>query len=122
MREEERRRDVRRELAQVAVVPGRLDALVQARQPSQLGVPADTKAVAVRRCRSLAGVQALVDQRVLSPEDEGLDRNWVTVVGKPTAHGILPSVGTRLPRRGAELDDVGRRSVQMLAPVGEKVF
>jgi len=76
---------MRRKFAQVAVVPGRLDALVQARYPSQLRVPADTKAVAIRRCCSLAGVQALVDQRVLSPEDEGLDRNRVTIVGKPTA-------------------------------------
>ena len=46
-----------RELAQVAVVPGRLDALVQAWHPSHLVVPADTKAVAVCRIRSgIAGM------------------------------------------------------------------
>ena len=67
VREEERRRDMLREFAQVAVVPGWLDALVQAWNSSQFGVPADAKAVAVRRLRSLARVQALVDQRVLSP-------------------------------------------------------
>ena len=59
---------------------------------------------------------------VLWPHDEGLDRNRVTVVGKPAAHGILPSVGTRLPRSDAELDVVARQSVQLLAPGGEKLF
>ena len=29
---------------------------------------------------------------------KGLDRNPVTIIGKPTAHGILPSFGTRLPK------------------------
>ena len=38
-------------------------------------------------------------------------RVQVTVEGQPMAHGILPSVGTRLPRRGGELDEVNCLSV-----------
>jgi len=103
---------MRRELAQVAVTPGWLDTFVQTRHPSQFVIPADTKAIAVCWIRSfIAGVQALVDQRVLPPQNKGLDRNRVTIVGKPTTNGILPSFGTRLLRIGAEFDDVRRRSV-----------
>jgi hypothetical protein len=37
-------------------------------------------------------VQALVDQRVLLPQNEGLDEQRVPVVGKPATHGFLLSV------------------------------
>ena len=47
VREDERRGDVPRQLAQVAVVPGRLDAAEDARR-LLLAVPADAEAVAVR--------------------------------------------------------------------------
>src|SRR5206468_12572071 len=53
VREEERRRDARRELAQVAVVPGRVRAAVHPRRLSVL-VPTDAEPVAVRRRRALA--------------------------------------------------------------------
>jgi len=50
-------------LAQVAVVPGRLDALEDAGLVA-LPVPADAEAVAVGRLGAQLGVEALVDQGV----------------------------------------------------------
>jgi hypothetical protein len=63
VREEQVRADVTRELAQVLVIPGRLDAAEDPR--SRRGViPADTEPVAVGRLGPQLGVQALVNQRM----------------------------------------------------------
>ena len=63
VREKQTRGDVTGELAQVLVVPGRLDAVEHARL-GLLVVPADPKAVTVGRLRTELRVEALVDQRV----------------------------------------------------------
>ena len=69
-----RRRDVSRELTQVAVVPGRLDAAEHAGR--RLGaVPADAETVAVRRLRAQGGVHALHDQRVLGLVEQVLQED-----------------------------------------------
>jgi len=60
---EQVRRYVAGELAQVRVVPGRLDASEHTRCRLRV-VPADTEPVAVRRLGAQLGVQALVNQRV----------------------------------------------------------
>jgi hypothetical protein len=51
------------------VVPGGMGAAVEPRRVGVL-VPADAEAVAVRRCRALPGVQALVDQRPIALDKE----------------------------------------------------
>jgi hypothetical protein len=77
VREEQMRTDVAGELAQVLVIPGRLDA---AEHPGDRAgvVPADAEPVAVGRLGPEPGVQALVDQR--------MDRvyiTWVSRAGEP---------------------------------------
>jgi hypothetical protein len=60
---------VTRELTQVAVVPGRLDAAKEARRVG-VAVPPDAEPVSVRRRRAEAGMQALVDERVVRLAEE----------------------------------------------------
>ena len=85
MREEERRLDARRELAEVAVVPGRMRVAVDARHAVG-AVPADAEAVAVRRGRAELGVQALVDERTRRIEQELVDPEGRARVRHPAAH------------------------------------
>jgi hypothetical protein len=61
VREYEWRLDVRRQVSQVPVVPGGLDAVKDAGR-FELAVPADAESVAVRRLRPELRVEALVDQ------------------------------------------------------------
>jgi hypothetical protein len=77
MRDEQRRAHVTRDLAQVLVIPGRLDA------PEHPGgrrgvVPADAKAFAVGRLGAEPGVQAPVDQRA-----DGVYSTCVSRIGEP---------------------------------------
>jgi hypothetical protein len=74
VREDERRDDVAGELAQVAVVPGGLDA-VEDRRGVLLPVPADPEAVAVGLLGAEPRVQALDDQRVLPAVEELLEQD-----------------------------------------------
>jgi hypothetical protein len=52
-------------------------------------VPADPEAVAVRRFGAHPGVQALVDDPVVSLEQQLLDEDRLPVPGHPAAHRIL---------------------------------
>jgi hypothetical protein len=91
VREDESRADVPGKLAQVAVVPGRLDALEDAGLPA-LSVPADAEAVAVGRLGAEPGVEALIDQRVGGFVEELLQQDRRTRIGEPAAHiSLLPS-------------------------------
>ena len=74
-----------RELAQVAVVPGRLDAVEDAGVVAD-AVPADAEAVAVGRLGPQPRVQALVDQRVLRPVQQLLDQDRRAGVCEPATH------------------------------------
>jgi len=74
VREDERRDDVTGELAQVAVVPGGLDA-VEDRRSVLLAVPADPEAVAVCLLGAQPRVQALNDERVLPSVEELLEQD-----------------------------------------------
>ena len=74
VREHERRGDVPGELAQVAVVPGRFDA-VEDRRALLLAVPADAEAVAVGLLGPEPRVQALDDERVLPAVEELLEQD-----------------------------------------------
>jgi len=58
---EQRRAYLTGNLAEIAVVPGGLDALEHGRFGA-FSVPADPEAITVRRCRPETGVQALIDQ------------------------------------------------------------
>src|ERR687897_477787 len=85
VREEEVRGDPGGELAQVAVVPGRVGAAVDPRRLAVL-VPADAEAVAVRRRRALTRVQALVDQRTVALDEQLLEPDRRPRIREPTAH------------------------------------
>ena len=61
MREDEAGRDLARDLAEIAVVPGRFDAAEDGWLVTD-AVPADAEPVAVRGLGAEPGVQALVDQ------------------------------------------------------------
>ncbi len=92
VREEERRGDPGGDLAQVAVVPRRMDAAVDPRRLALL-VPTDAEAVAVRRRRALPRVQALVDQRAVALDQQLLEPDRRSRVGEPATHVSYP----RLP-------------------------
>src|SRR5919197_4098484 len=82
-----------RHLAQVLVVPCGLDAAEDSWSWRAV-VPADAKAVAIRRLGAEPGMEALVDQRVLRAVDSGVDRDGRTGVSEPAAHlGALLSRG-----------------------------
>ncbi len=70
--EDEARADRGGKLAQVAVAPGRLDAVEQ-RRCLTLSVPAKAEAVAVGHRRAHCRAQALRDQRVLRREQQAVD-------------------------------------------------
>jgi hypothetical protein len=63
-----------RELAQIAVVPGRLDAVEQSR-PLLRPVPADAETVAVRLLGAEPRVEALDDQGVLGAVEQLLEQD-----------------------------------------------
>jgi hypothetical protein len=78
------------ELAQVAVVPGRLDALEEAGFAA-LSVPAVAEAVAVGRLGAELGVEALIDQRMGGLVEEFLQQDRRARIGEPAAHmSLLP--------------------------------
>src|SRR5262249_12586612 len=88
VREDERRLDVGRELAQVAVVPGGLDA-VEDRGRVPVSVPADPEPVAVRLLGAEARVQALDDERVLRAVEQLFEERGRPEVGEPAAHASV---------------------------------
>ena len=77
VREEQRRLDVRRELAQVRVAPRRRDAPVARRRAAVAGaVPAEPEAVPVGRLHPHARVQALIDEPVLGAGTAARRAGW----------------------------------------------
>ena len=52
-----------------------------------VAVPADAEAVAVGRGGTHPGVQALIDDRVLRPEQQFVGQDRITGVRHPSAHG-----------------------------------
>jgi hypothetical protein len=96
VREEQVRLNVTCELAQVLVIPGRLDA---AEDPGGRGgvVPADAEAVAVGRLGSEPGVQALVDQGMDRGVEHPGEQDGRAGVSEPAAHAPLLSVAGRQP-------------------------
>ena len=96
--EEEGRRDPGGQLAQVPVVPRRMDAAVEPRGAA-LVVPADAEAVTVRRRRAQPRVQALVDEGAVAVEEQLLEPDRRSRVRKPTAHRLPPLRRGRWPRR-----------------------
>ena len=119
VREEEVRLDMAGELAQVAVVPGRLHALEDPRLAGDR-VPADAESIPVRRLGSHARAEALLDQGVLRPEQDLVHPDGLPVVREPAAHeAILPS---RLPpRRGAQPPGAGVRA-RRLSPMPTRLL
>src|SRR5215216_1021217 len=73
--EEERSVDVARDLAQVAVVPGRLDGAEDGRDFGMGTVPADSEAVAVCGVDAETGVEALVYEGVVRLVEQLLDED-----------------------------------------------
>ena len=81
------------ELPQVRVGPRRRHAAVDGgRLPSPL--PPQAEPVAVRRHRSQAGVQALVDDPVRRAEEQLVDEHRLPEPGHPAAHAYPPPSGT----------------------------
>src|SRR5215210_2939734 len=89
--QEQRRVDVASDLAEVAVVPGGLDAVENGGSFDVRGVPADAEAVAVRGIDAHAGVAALVYQGVRGLVEQPLDEDGRSRVGEPAAHHLLLS-------------------------------
>ena len=97
--EEERRLDVRRDLAQVRVAPGGRDAGVQGRAFAG-AVPAEAEAVAVGGLRAQPGVQALIHDPVMGLEEQLVDQQRLPEPRHPAAHRMLlavPSLTAALP-------------------------
>jgi hypothetical protein len=86
VREDQARPDLRRDLAQVAVVPHRIDALEQGRSVP-LTVPSDPKPIAVRRVRTEMRVQALVDQGMFRFVEQVAEQDRRSRISEPAAHG-----------------------------------
>jgi hypothetical protein len=82
--EEEMRLDVTGDLAQVAIVPRRLDASEHTR--AVRAVPADAEAVAVRGLGTHARREALLDQRMLRAVQHLVHLDRLSVVREPAAH------------------------------------
>jgi hypothetical protein len=76
-------------LAQVAVVPGWLDAAEDGRSFGCGTVPADAEAVPVGRLDTEAGVKALVDQGVLWPVEQLYEEDRGARVSEPAANRLL---------------------------------
>src|SRR4029079_17910350 len=88
VREEEIRLDVACDLAQVAVVPGRLGAPEDPRGARGRG-PADAEPVTVGGLGAESRLEALVDQRVLALEDHLVHPDGLAVIREPAAHGAI---------------------------------
>src|SRR3954447_2809776 len=78
----------------VAVVPGGLDAVEEARGRG-LAVPADAEAVTVRRLGAERRMQALVDQGVSRRVERFFEEDGRSRVREPAAHQPLLSVAWR---------------------------
>src|SRR5512133_1516992 len=91
------------ELVEVAVIPGRLDAVEHG--GGLLGaVPADAETVTVRLFGSELGVEALDDQRVLRSIEQLLEQDRRAGVCEPATH-LGARFRTRVPGASPELDD-----------------
>src|SRR3546814_7818642 len=96
VRHEQRRLDGAGRLAQVAVVPGRMDAAVAIRWLGRIpAVPAHAEAVAVGGGGAQARMQALVDKRMPSLENHGLEFQRTTGISHPAAHKNAPADSSR---------------------------
>src|SRR4051794_23170883 len=95
VREEQRRADLGRELAQVRVAPGGRDAPVGARLLAAVAVPAEPEAVEVRQGSLKTRVAALLDQRVRRVEEQLLYGNRVPEISEPATHRLWPPGVTR---------------------------
>jgi len=88
VREHERGADVPGQLAEVAVVPGGLDAAEDPRRVL-LAVPAEPEAVAVRLFGAEPRVEALDDQRVLAVVEQLLDEDRRTRICEPATDAVI---------------------------------
>src|SRR5262249_3257329 len=79
----------------VAVVPRRQHLVIDPRDLA-VAVPADAEAVAVGGHDGLAGMQALVDQRILGLEQQALEIARTPVIAQPTAHVWCPPQSGRI--------------------------
>ena len=75
-------------VAQIFVIPGRMDIAEHA-GVGVIGIPANAKPVAIGDRPAALGAQALLDQRVLRFEQNGIEAKRGSAIGKPTAHKIL---------------------------------
>src|SRR5919107_4278467 len=89
--EEQRRVYVARDLAEVAVVPGRLDTSEDGRDLAIRVIPSDPEAVAVCGIDAQASMAALVDEGVLRFVEQLLDEDGRARAGEPAAHLLLLS-------------------------------
>jgi len=119
VREEDRSDDVAGELAQVAVVPGGLDA-VEDRRGILVAVPADPEAVAIGLLGAEPRVQALNDQRILPTVEERLEQDRGAGICEPAADAPILAVlpGAASPRwddaaRAARRDHSKRQTTPM---------
>jgi hypothetical protein len=111
MRKKHGRRHGARQLAQVVIVPGRLDAAIAKRHVVRVLVPAQSEAIAIGRRRSESRMQALVDQRMARVEQHCFQGNRIAGIGQPATHGALlvdmepriHPIGTRHHRAGPVL-------------------
>ena len=85
VRDEHPRADRACGFAQVAVVPRGMHGAVAEREFVGAPVPADAEAVAVGGRRPQLRMQALVDQRMLCAEQDGLEMKRITRIGEPAA-------------------------------------
>src|SRR3954468_1872052 len=80
---------------QIAVVPGRLDAVEDARDGG-IAVPADAEAVTVRCLGAERRMQALIDQGVRRRVERFFEEDGRSRVREPAAHQPLLSVAWRI--------------------------
>src|SRR5206468_12182805 len=104
------------QLAQVPVVPGRLDAVKQRRRLDG-AVPADTEPVPVRRLGSELRMKALVDEGVGRLVQELLEEDRRPRICEPTTHTCLLScpICCQDPTRGSPTKSARRPSASAAA-------
>jgi hypothetical protein len=114
VREEKVRTDVTRQLAQVLVVPGRLDAAEHPRDRAGV-IPADAEPVAVGRLGPEPRMQALVDQRLDRGVQHLRKQDRRARVSQPAAHASL-LISRGPPRRAARSSRLPSASIRTARP------
>jgi len=86
--------DVFGDLAQISIIPDRVNTLEKGGNAAVV-VPADSESIAVRGVRPKTRVKTLIKQRMLRLVQQVTDVEGGSGIGEPAAHGLSPIVQRR---------------------------